>query len=137
MTKRFGKERLFYLIVTLLIALIIFLVSSISSFPVLEKTGIDISSLYHFGVFFMFTFFLTLTLVNKELNAKTIILVLLISLIYSLSDEFHQIFVPGRFSDVKDALTDFAGSSASVVLLKFIEEIKKFWLISRRQILKK
>jgi VanZ family protein len=125
MVKRFSKERVFYIAITLIIVIVIFLVSSISSFPILQKTGIDISIFYHFGVFFMFTFFLTLSLINKKLDNKAILIILLISLAYAMSDEFHQLFVVGRFADVKDALIDFAGSISSVSVIKIIERLKK------------
>lgn len=126
MTNRFSKKRIFYLTITLIIAVAIFLVSSISSFPTVS-TGFDLSTIYHFGVFFMFTFFLTLTLTNKRLNYKTILIILLISLAYALSDEFHQLFVPGRFADIKDLLTDFAGSICSVLIIKMLEKLKKLY----------
>jgi glycopeptide antibiotics resistance protein len=119
------KRRIFYGLITLLIAIEIFLFSNISFFPGIEKIGFDVSILYHFGVFFMFTFFLTLTLINKKLDKKTILIILLISLAYSLSDEFHQLFVAGRFADVKDLLTDFAGSIFSVLTIKLIEKWKR------------
>jgi VanZ family protein len=125
MIKRLSKERVFYITITLIIAIEIFLVSSISSFPILQKTGIDISIFYHFGVFFMFTFFLTLSLINKKLDNKAILIILIISLAYAMSDEFHQLFVVGRFADVKDALIDFAGSISSVSVIKIIERLKK------------
>jgi len=125
MVNKFSKERVFYLIITLVIAIAIFLVSSISSFPAVETHGFDLSIVYHFGVFFMFTFFLTLTLTNKKMDIKTITIVLLISLSYAISDEFHQLFVQGRFADIKDAATDFLGSLCSVLLIKFIKKFRK------------
>ena len=125
MTKRISKQRIFYIIITIILAIVIFLVSNISSFPILQKAGIDISVFYHFGVFFMFTFFLTLSLINKKLDNKTILIILLISLAYAISDEFHQLFVVGRVADIKDALTDFAGSISSVSVIKILERLKK------------
>jgi VanZ family protein len=124
MKSKFDKERIFYLIITIVMAIVIFLVSSISSFPAVS-TGFDLSIVYHFGVFFMFTFFLTLTLTNKKPDRKTITIILLISLAYALSDEFHQLFVPGRVADVKDLLTDFIGSICSVLAIKLIEKWKE------------
>jgi len=50
------------------------------------------------------------------------VLVLLICVFYSISDEFHQAFVPGRGSQIKDVLIDGAGaivgSSLYLVLIK-------------------
>ena len=42
---------------------------------------------------------------------------LTISAIYGLSDEFHQGFVPGRVSDVRDLAADVLGALAGVLLV--------------------
>jgi VanZ family protein len=125
MSKRIDKAKIFYIIMTFIIALVIFLASSITSFPIIEKTGIDLSIFYHFGVFFMLTFFLTLSLINRKISNKTIIIILLISIIYALFDEVHQLFVPGRFCNIKDMSIDFAGSLVSVLVIKIIEKLKR------------
>jgi VanZ family protein len=48
-------------------------------------------------------------------SPRTTLLTLLIVLLYALSDEFHQSFVPGRHPDPLDIVTDLVG--AIVVLL--------------------
>jgi VanZ family protein len=125
MANMLNKEKIFYAIMTFIIAVIIFSISSISSFPQIEKAGLNISIFYHFGVFFMLTFFLTLYLTSKSLDRKTILIVLLISLAYAISDEFHQLFVPGRFCSIKDALIDLTGSLCSILLIKIVKRFKK------------
>lgn len=124
MPKKVNKAKIFYAIMTLLIAIVIFLFSNIST-PIGIKTAFNIATLYHFGVFFMFTFFLSMTLINKKISNKTILLILLISLIYALSDEFHQIFVPGRVCSIKDLFVDFAGSLLSVLFIKILHKFNK------------
>ncbi len=39
---------------------------------------------------------------------------LVIAVIYGLSDEFHQSFVPGRNADLLDVITDAAGAAAGL-----------------------
>jgi len=124
MSKKFNKTKVFFIVMTLLTALEIFLFSNIS-LPVGEKTGFNLAMLYHFGVFFMFTFFFTLSIKNKKIDSKTIVIILLISLVYAISDEFHQLFVIGRFASTKDVLTDFLGSCFSVLILKVFERFNK------------
>jgi len=110
---------------TILIATVIFLQSNISSFPDIEKIGIDVSVFYHFGIFFMLTFFLTLSLIDKKIENKTIVIILLVSLAYALSDEFHQLFVVGRVCSLEDLAIDFTGSICSVIVVKALEKLKK------------
>ena len=42
---------------------------------------------------------------------------LAIAAIYSLSDEFHQLFVPGRGSSIVDCGIDSAGATAGMLLV--------------------
>lgn len=46
-----------------------------------------------------------------------------LTLLYGLSDEFHQSFVPGRYPDAFDILTDLFG--ASVGLLAFTARTRR------------
>lgn len=44
----------------------------------------------------------------------------LICLIYAVSDEIHQLFVPGRDGNVKDVLIDSAGAGSGILLWRFL-----------------
>ncbi len=44
--------------------------------------------------------------------------------LYGISDEFHQGFVPGRSVDVRDALADAAGGLCSAVVI-YLNAIRK------------
>jgi uncharacterized membrane protein YhaH (DUF805 family) len=124
MVNKLSKERIFYGIITLIIAILIFLFSNIST-TAGDITGLNLATIYHLGVFFMFTFFLSLTLINRRLDRKETMIILLISLAYALSDEFHQLFVIGRFCSLKDVLIDFMGSLCAILTIKVIETSKK------------
>ncbi len=41
-----------------------------------------------------------------------------LTLLYGLSDEIHQSFVPGRAADWRDVVTDAAGAAAALLLIK-------------------
>ena len=47
-------------------------------------------------------------------------MVILISMIYAASDEFHQTFIPGRDAGVMDFLTDSAGILLSVLIYSYM-----------------
>jgi VanZ family protein len=124
MLKRFNKEKIFYILMTTIITLEIFLVSNVIT-PIGGKMVFNISILYHLGIFFAFTFFLSLSLNKKKIDNKTIAAIILISLAYATSDEFHQLFVPGRFASLKDVITDLIGSLLAVMTVKILERLKK------------
>ena len=121
MKTKLSKERIFYMIMTVLIAATIFLFSNLTSMPG-KITGLNLATVYHIAIFFAFTFFLTLSIKSKQLNKKTIVILLLISLAYALSDEFHQLFVPGRFSSLNDVLVDMIGSALAVLTISNLRQ---------------
>src|SRR3954451_21395307 len=50
---------------------------------------------------------------------------LLICVLYAVSDEVHQIFIPGRGAEVKDVLIDSAGASVGVLMYLVISRLMK------------
>jgi len=88
-----------------LIAVMIFYISSLSFKGV--GTPSALSYLYHFLIFFWLSFFLTLAMSRK--NISLAIPAVFISLFYALSDEVHQLFVPGRYCSLGDFFTDSSG----------------------------
>lgn len=123
--QKFNTQRKFYLIMTILTAAVIFYASTIETTAGVPS-GLNLAMVYHFGVFFMFTFFLTLTVINHDSNlTRTLSIILLISLIYAFTDELHQLFVPGRFASLKDILTDITGSVFALVPIVLLRKLKK------------
>jgi VanZ family protein len=111
------EKKGFYIIFSVILAVVIFYASSLSSIPGAPKT-LDLSVFYHFLIFFYFSFFLLLAISgSKKIKLKHIVLTLIISLIYAASDEFHQLFVPGRACTLSDFLTDSAGVLFSILLI--------------------
>ena len=56
-------------------------------------------------------------------NTKGFILSLMFCILYAISDEFHQLFVPGRSGQIKDVLIDSTGAAIGIgmyVVVKFI-----------------
>lgn len=49
---------------------------------------------------------------------KNIILSASLSLIYAISDEYHQSFIPGRVGTYQDVLIDFSGILLTILILK-------------------
>lgn len=82
----------------------------------------------HSGCYFV----LSLLLINllyllKMKKLKAIFLTIIISMLYALSDEIHQLFVPGRAFQLIDMALDFVGVvlAISIYLLLFNMILKK------------
>ena len=99
-----------YWLPVFLYAALIFYISSIAA-PELPITGIDIS-LIHIPEFFILSYLLFRAFSTKNMNRSYMfILAILISTIYGVTDEIHQLFVPGRDFSIFDILFNFIGSS--------------------------
>lgn len=61
----------------------------------------------------------------KVSKAKGIVLALLICILYAISDEFHQLFVPGRGGQLKDVFIDTAGSIVGISIYNTLSSFKK------------
>ncbi len=112
-------NRFKYTIPSIIIALIIFIVSSQSTIRI-PNIGIDFLDkiLHAVGYFFFGASVIIMSLVNFPTvnKRKKIIIVMIIGMVYAFSDEIHQSFVPGRDADILDWLADVIGITASLLL---------------------
>lgn len=60
-----------------------------------------------------------------------IAVVLIIGILFGISDEFHQNFVPGRFMDVMDLVADSIGICLGLLVFRFRAAIRRFIPILR------
>lgn len=71
---------------------------------------------------------------NKLQSYRCIIYSFLLCIIYAISDEFHQSFVPGRGPSLKDVLIDSSGAIVGIciyiILAKLINK-KRTWIFRR------
>ena len=115
MLKEIEKHRKFVIVFVLIIAMEIFLVSSIPGSAI--SAGFDFSAFYHFLAFFLLNLFILIYVLDRENGiGKKLLLVLLISIIYALLDELHQFFVPLRTPDIADFLMDSTGIFLSTLV---------------------
>lgn len=117
-----SKKFIYYWLPVLLYCLLIFIQSSypspenIPSLPYIDKV-------IHFAVYAILgiLFFMAFrTQRFKENINMVIILSILSSSLYGMSDEVHQYFVPHRDADLMDFLADVAGSICGVYVIKYI-----------------
>ena len=110
----FEKNYNFSLIIAIIIAIMIFYVSSLS-FPPETETNPLKPYLYHFGIFLIFSFFLLLYSIRDK-HKNFFILSIILSILYAILDELHQSFVPFRDASISDVLTDSFGISFAVLI---------------------
>lgn len=71
----------------------------------------------HFGVYFVLGVLKMNSLrISGMRGRKAFILSIVFCVIYAVSDEVHQLFVPGRGAQVKDVLIDSAGAIVGIWL---------------------
>ncbi len=86
----------------------IFYMSSLTSITVLSNLPYR-AELYHFGIYCVLTLFMMIALSEGGVKKHLFIWAITISFIYALSDELHQLFVPGRFASITDVVLDAMG----------------------------
>lgn len=122
----FEKNYKSSLVISALIAIAMFYISSLSFGGSGEKGGTNlIAILYHILAYFFLALFLNFSLVRGK-ETKFIFIVVLISFLYGITDEIHQYFVPGRNASLSDVGINFVGIAlASLFYLVSIEFRKK------------
>ncbi|MBZ0199793.1 MAG: VanZ family protein [Ignavibacteriaceae bacterium] len=79
--------------------------------------------LAYFGLGFLLSFALYAQGKYIFLKNNYAISALLITLIYAVVDEIHQLLIPGRQCDILDMIADLAGAIAGIILIKVIVKI--------------
>lgn len=70
---------------------------------------------------------LTYLNIKEYKNKKVLLISVLLASLYAISDEIHQIYVPGRYCDIKDMALDIFGVIIGVIFIHLFEKrcIKK------------
>lgn len=106
---------------------LIFFLSAQPDLPRPESDWLDllISGGAHFSLYGVLAFLLSWALGG---GGRGMALAFGLALLYGVSDEFHQSFVPGRVPDVMDLLWDGLGAAAGLLALGILRRI-----VARRQ----
>ena len=76
----------------------------------IDKTFKVVRKFAHFFEYFVLAVLLMFVFkYYLEVNIKLVVIVCCIGFLYSITDEFHQLFVPGRTGRVADVCIDFLG----------------------------
>jgi len=115
-----------YRLPALIYAVALFWASSLSRIP-LPKIGLQFQDkMFHAVAYGVFSYLIYRALANPQPLVRRLHLWAAgLGILYALSDEVHQYFVPGRSSEALDLLADAVG----IVVVQFL-----LWLRLRRQI---
>lgn len=76
----------------------------------------------HFGLYLIGGFLTVNFISTTKIQGKSVfIYAILFTFCYAVSDEIHQLFVPGRSGEVRDVLIDTAGACVGVMMSKNVE----------------
>ncbi len=108
-------------VITVFGAIAIFYISTITFGPGTPKTNL-LSIFYHFFAFFFFALFLQISSLKGQRRYSLFVIAFSLAVLYGISDELHQYFVPGRSCNLFDVRTDTLGIMlASMIYLVRIE----------------
>jgi VanZ family protein len=102
--------------------LFVFTASSIPS-PNIPALGTYTDKVIHFGVYGTLCWLAHIAFHfqgNVSLKRYSLLAAILFTMVFGMSDEFHQLFTPGRSADILDVVADTAGGlTYSLIFLRF------------------
>lgn len=126
MTLSIGFKRLIFTIPVIIIALVIFILSSMQQPPIPDLGFVLQDKLLHLIAYFFLGVTLIMAIIANIKNftyKKLFLIIFLIGAVYGASDEFHQYFVPGRDCSIWDWVADCLGILLSFSFIKIIHKI--------------
>ena len=89
-----------------------------------DMTSFLVRKAAHMSEYAVLTILFGLT-IREYKKEPWLLLALAATAAYAATDEFHQLFVPGRSGQLKDVLIDTAGGALGLVLLALILYLKR------------
>ena len=80
----------------------------------------------HFTIYLILGLLIGMLLKEYNITNKQLIIYgILICMTYAITDEIHQIFVPGRSGELRDIIIDTCGSTVGITLINIKKLINK------------
>jgi VanZ family protein len=88
-----------------------------------ERWQVDpVSWAVHFGEYAVLALLLWQALrATPRLSRRAASLAFALTVLYAISDEWHQFYVPGRYSDVRDVMVDALGALVALLLAQRLQ----------------
>ena len=132
------KGFLLYVLPLILYCTGIFILSS-APLPELPDFGFDFQDkLNHIVAYGLMTLlaYRAATWIGRDMEwsrGKPIALAVLFVAFYGVSDEFHQMYVPGRSSEIYDWLADVAGALLAIPALHYLSRTRLAYQVKKEQ----
>jgi len=117
------KRFLFFIIPVVVYAAVIFSLSSISHPREELSLFFGFDKLLHVIEYYVFGYLLMRLFVTSPkifISKRRVTLTIVAGILYAISDEWHQLFVPGRCMSVYDMIFDFLGVVVAAVSYTFV-----------------
>ncbi|HHX56330.1 MAG TPA: VanZ family protein [Clostridiales bacterium] len=76
----------------------------------------------HFTIYLILGILVTNALKDGNKSKLNLILAsLVICILYAISDEFHQLFIPGRSGEIKDVILDSLGALLGILMMSSVK----------------
>ena len=115
-------EKINFRTLSIIFAALIIIVSSIPGSYLPRQEVFSWDKLFHFVEYFIFTLLIASAYIyspNRRHRMKWIAYTLKIGIIFPLSDEFYQSFIPGRTSSWLDVIADLSGVTIALFGLAY------------------
>lgn len=111
-------------IFVIIVGSFIFYISSQSFYGDVGPKNIPLKPvIYHMGIFFLFSLLLMIA-TSRGKKLDWVYFSVLFGLLYGVSDEIHQLFVPGRVAGLRDVFLDFIGIVFAFLIYRIRFELK-------------
>ncbi len=117
-TKR--ESRIFWILTVSYMGLIFFL-SSLHGFRLLELPK-NSDKFIHAVAYMPLGFLFYMSLIKSGFRRYGFALAMLLTVLYGVTDEFHQAFVPGRYATIGDVMADSIGALLGCLGARFIKK---------------
>ncbi len=118
-----GERFLFYALPVFLYMFLVFVLSSISHYPDIFPWVFSLDKFVHTIEYYVLGYLLMRMFVTSPrdiFSRVPIVFVIIFGVLYGISDEWHQSFVPGRYASIYDILFDIFGILLAVATYRFV-----------------
>ena len=119
----------------IVLALVIFILSSIPDLPSPKLEIKFHDKIAHFFIYAILGLLISRAFLNQHRfprwRKSHTLIALILGVLYGISDEYHQLYVPGRSADVLDVVADSLGVIAGVIIFRFKTTSQRISSIAR------